>query len=257
VNVYFPHGGVWRLLRWHTRNTGHHVVLAKSERAMDGVVRRLVDREPFAEIADHLLVEIVAPSDAMVAAKRAYEESRTRQGFWSYVCGSAKHADVLPDELMMCDRFEPDDEYATADDHYGCRNCHEGIVPRAETTDDFYAARRAAYEELFPPFVDGVPSRARRARDDEAVCAAGASFGPHRSGVGLGPTTPEETAYETPLFLYLPLGQLDTSPYERLFAGAVAAIRAEQARHDAEWREQIARRRRQEAADLAAVLRRK
>lgn len=81
MNVFFPHGGRWRMLRWYEHGCGHHLILARSHRGVMSALRTVLEKKPDAELRGYWEINVWAPSQAMCDMAREHEELEARELF--------------------------------------------------------------------------------------------------------------------------------------------------------------------------------
>lgn len=255
MNVHFPHGGMWIMLRWHTSREQHKIALARTECGIRAVVDVLARESPYVELKEYERIELRAPTEAMDEYATKLREQGRHRDFWDELrIAFVSLRKPMPPELQLCNRYVPlndDDNESNDSEHYCCTNCMYRLVPVAGTPREFYEARRAAFDAFQPPHAEpGVPSRARRATSYDGLKAAVPNFGHHCTGVDLVNVTrdfesgPHGLYYrDRPLFLYRTHTVLDKDLLNERLA---------KAREDDRERSHVADRARERAARAQA-----
>jgi hypothetical protein len=248
---YVPFEGVWYLARWYEHNEGHHVLLARSHRQLREMVAALVAKEPWAEVKEVWVVELLAPSRKLQRAYAASTGAAIETYFWQWVAGHChdlhdKGKD-LPRPLVMCTEYkgrDPDDAHEWDTRHSYCANCVNGVRVDGRDATEWYRERRndflkvvgAEQEEQrrrYPPRTVRVPSRARVAGDDEKLWYVSECFGHHSDGTRFEEFDPSEASHvehaanHAPLLWFRKLNPVSTGEFDQMFRARQQAIRDE------------------------------
>lgn len=231
IKVHFPHGGVWRMLRWHEADCGHHLIMARTHKGVMAALRAALVKEPDLEIRGYWEIDVVAPSPKMNQEAEVILDQHAEAGFRHYIESVAyemlRMGVELPKPLRACDRYQQRHEhsYRVGEEsrklHIGCKNCERGVIIDIPDFSSFFKQRRAAIEaheaaarEVARAKLTTKPnrtilgepvaaeSRAVPAKDGKAVRAALAEFGPHCEGVVLKDFKVRPSALHKVLFLY-------------------------------------------------------
>lgn len=273
--MHNPLGGEFHLLYWWTHNERGHVLLARSEQGLLTSAARIFAEHPHAKIHAREKVEIVAPPLHFVELAERYDrEDRIEQFHSEVVARLARARDAgqsLPAPLATCSRYESeldvDEEsrdWAFAS-HYGCRNCHDGIVLGMTKKELFerYAARwdtffSSSYASSPAEAKERVPSRGRVASADEPLWYAWADFGHHANGIVLERVVVDPRDIDRPrylssevLFFYRMIASFDATRLVLMLRGERSRLEEEKARLERERRE---RREREEYEDACKIL---
>jgi len=253
---YVPFGGTWFLARWHEHNEGHHVLLARSHRQLRGLVAALLAKEPWAEIKECWVVELVAPSRRL---QRAYAKSTAEAieaSFWMWIAGHCHDlhdkGEALPSPLAMCTEYkakDPEDTETKDWDsrHSYCANCNHGVRVEGRDATAWYRERRDAYLKVvgaeqeeqrrrYKPRTARVPSKARVAGDDEKLWYVSECFGHHSDGTRFEEFDPAEeghvghAARNPPLLWFRKINAVSLGEFEAMAAEVQAKIEAARAK---------------------------
>jgi hypothetical protein len=256
IRVYYPHGGPHWLLHWSTYNTQGHVIVARTEHSLRATFAAVVRTEPYAEVKDALLVDVVAPPPALQAAYATYCFAQRVEYFWSvvgfFVQEYQRERGFLPPGLVPCTAYAPTIQFTADDDaqyleacqrdHESCTNCYRGLVPRGLTLTEFYKQNREvleryeaedAYFKSSRSWRDSrADSRAPLAADTDTLGAILADHGPHSGGsapvVFSGDVTEIAPQADKVLLFYRNPHPLDVAPYVAIAAAARARVEEQQ-----------------------------
>lgn len=195
--------GRWLVLHWWTDDERGHLVFAKNEKSLRHLASAVFSKHTDAEVRAVLHIELVAPSDKMVALAREHDEIEKADTFFFEVTSQLRMileaGKPLPPPFAICDRYvssDPDEEptASNVEGHYDCVNCEYSFV-LGMTKRELYARYHERWNKIFHkpqrPFKPSRPepkrveSRAPKAADDEPLWFALANFGHHAGGVEL------------------------------------------------------------------------
>lgn len=195
LKVYYPYGGEHFILRWHSHNEGHNLILARSkasaERTFQSVLRKYSDTKA----KEFLKINIVAPTDEIrqeYAKNKFDNEVRVFWGTYVWMARDYKEKfGSVPAKLKECQAYSSDQEGTEEKDdeaHYYCLNCFEGFFPVSGTLESIYLANRDAHLAKYPDRFDKrlVECQASPADTNKRLYTIGGDFGHHQEGIVLG-----------------------------------------------------------------------
>lgn len=244
LKVYYPYGGRHFVLRWHTHNTQHSIIIVRNPIQLSQILNRILDKNLDIEIREGYEVNIVAPpvslcENAMVLANRELVTEFTRE-----VCCYMKYNVLdkgrkMPPLFLHCDSWAPKKHYyidsngteiehiedtSENDDpkHYDCANCELRVKLSGITTDKFYDLYHDIWHEHLAlsalrmengnqkPYPKAQYSQALIAPSEEGLMFASPEFGNHRQGVYFDKVA--RNTHEV-LFYFYPLSKIDTTKF--------------------------------------------
>lgn len=195
LKVYYPYGGEHFILRWHSHNEGHNLIIARSQASAEKLFQSALQEHNDATAKEFLKINIVAPTDEIRQEYAATKLEHEIGCFWGgYVWKTRDYKEqygTIPAKLKECQSYSPDQEGAeekSDEQHYYCLNCFEGFSPVSGTLESVYLANRDAFLTRYPVHVDKklVECRAEPADPNKRIHTVSPDFGHHQEGIVLG-----------------------------------------------------------------------
>lgn len=153
IPVHYPHGGRHYALLWRAHNTGAHLILARSQRALEHAARRVIDVHGGVTIDALWSLTIVRPSfdfcQTIQRKRREMERLRFGYAIVSYAQEYVREHDAMPPGLEACEDLVFNSLAYTASgctSHDHCVNCWQGFVPIGQTLEEAFCARENAWK---------------------------------------------------------------------------------------------------------------
>ncbi len=228
LKVYYPYGGKHIITLWWTHNEQNHIAIARSQSAMDIMIRRFMDKYEDCTVKESYEVEIVAPSVKLCIVATDNKLQQEIDNFSNVVAETMfqvwKSGYKLPSLFSLCTKWEykyPDSTYQSSEEddveHFCCKNCHRRIRLTSLTPDQLYNIYhdRWAETDSRKSFNDkSLYSNAEPAGDDEEIWGAYPDFGHHNYGITLSEVRIDNT--EPILFYFRKLNTLSILEYQKL-----------------------------------------
>lgn len=252
LKVYNPAGGIHFLLQWWTHEEQNHIIVARSESAMQTAFNRICIEEKPDRVKCVLKVELVAPSEKLCQEAAVYSKQQNVKNFMNEMVREiealSRRGKTIPSQFQICTTYTPSPSYLEECEelseydreyHMQCCNCYSKVILVGYTQESLYDKYSESWYQANPMWrrredKRAVYSHARIAKDDEQIWVAGPDFGHHCGGVQLR-NSPSDYPEGGALFYFSLIQELNIKPWQDQIDEIKAKIEEKKKASDLAW----------------------